>query len=267
MEQFMHGFWVFAGNYWWLVFPLMGVAGGIGKSWERASKRRHERRLETLRLKGEIKAAQLAARGGAPLPARQTARQVAADERASTRQLLEKLFAEHDEITARWLEYELDVAKLIAFPAMSDGRQPLTAAFLRAKKTADTLRPASADAQLTEAEIAEYLDAVGNYSVAFDVAERDARRLRDANFSEVERKRLDRARHLLTVALDDAATQAERNLAYKRVREELDGLILISDEAVEVLEKKVAGQIGSAPAPAPGITPEPEPMRLPREEQ
>lgn len=265
MEQFMHDFWRYAGAYWWLIFPLMGVAGGIGKSWERASKRRHERRLETLRLKGEIKAAQLAARGGTPLPARQTARQVAADERASTRQLLEKLFAEHDEITARWLEYELDVAKLIAFPAMSDGRQPLTAAFLRAKKIADTLRPASADAQLTEAEIAEYLDAVGSYSVAFDVAERDARRLRDANFSEVERKRLDRARHLLTVALDDAATQAERNLAYKRVREELDGLILISDEAVDVLEKKVAGQIGSAPASEVG--PEPEPMHLPREEQ
>ena len=264
MEQFLHGFWGFAGSYWWLVFPLMGVAGGIGKSWERASKRRHERRLETLRLKGEIKAAQLAARGGTPLQARQTARQAAADERTSTRQLLEKLFAEHDEITARWLEYELDVAKLIAFPAMSDGRQPLTAAFLRAKKTADTLRPASADAPLSEAEIAEYLDAVGTYSVAFDVAERDARRLRDANFSEVERKRLDRARHLLTVALDDAATQAERNLAYKRVREELDGLILISDEAVDVLEKKVAGQIG--PAQASGIAPEPEPMRLPREE-
>ena len=264
MEQFLHGFWGFAGSYWWLVFPLMGVAGGIGKSWERASKRRHERRLETLRLKGEIKAAQLAARGGTPLQTRQSARQAAADERTTTRQLLEKLFVEHDEITARWLEYELDVAKLIAFPAMSDGRQPLTAAFLRAKKTADTLRPASADAPLSEAEIAEYLDAVGNYSVAFDVAERDARRLRDANFSEVERKRLDRARHLLTVALDDAATQAERNLAYKRVREELDGLILISDEAVDVLEKKVAGQIG--PAQASGIAPEPEPMRLPREE-
>lgn len=244
--------WV--GHYWWLAFPLMGIAGGIGKSLERASKRRHERRLETLRLKGEIKAAQLAARGGTPHQIRQSARQAAADERTSTRQLLEKLFAEHDEITARWLEYELDVAKLIAFPAMSDGRQPLTAAFLRAKKTADTLRPASADAALSEAEIAEYLESVGDYAVAFDVAERDARRLRDANFSEVERKRLDRARHLLTVALDDAATQAERNLAYKRVREELDGLILVSDEAVDALKKKVAGQLGSAPA-----SPQPEP--------
>ncbi|MEE2814660.1 MAG: hypothetical protein VYC96_03220 [Actinomycetota bacterium] len=138
-------------------------------------------------------------------------------------------------------------------------RQPLTAAFLRAKKIADTLRPASADAKLSEGEIAEYVDAVGDYAVAFDIAERDARRLRDANFSEMERKRLDRARHLLTVALDDAATQAERNLAYKRVREELDGLILLSDEAVEVLEQKVAGQLGSgstagAPAAAAAST-------------
>ncbi|MGW9627219.1 hypothetical protein [Microbacterium sp. NPDC055521] len=236
------------GNYWWLAFPLMGIAGGVGKSWERASKRRHERRLETLRLKGEIKAAQLAARGGTPPTTRKLVREAAAEERASTAQLLERLFAEHDEVTARWLDYELDVAKLIAFPAMSDGRQPLTAAFLRAKKIADALRPASADAKLTEAEIAEYVDAVGDYAVAFDIAERDARRLRDANFSEVERRRLDRAQHMLTVALDDAATQAERNLAYKRVREELDGLILLSDAAVDVLEQKVAGQIGSAPA-------------------
>lgn len=240
-------------QYWWLAFSLMGVAGGIGKSWERASKRRHKRRLETLRLKGEIKAAQLAARGIAPQQTRKQVRDAAAEERASTVQLLERLFSEHDEITARWLDYELDVAKLIAFPAMSDGRQPLTAAFLRAKKIADTLRPASPDAKLSEGEIAEYVDAVGDYAVAFDIAERDARRLRDANFSEMERKRLDRARHLLTVALDDAATQAERNLAYKRVREELDGLILLSDEAVEVLEQKVAGQLVSgstAGAPA-----------------
>ena len=41
----------------------------------------------------------------------------------------------HDAVTSRWLEYELDVAKIIAFPAMSDGRQPLTAAFLRAKRS------------------------------------------------------------------------------------------------------------------------------------
>lgn len=278
MDVFMQGFWEFAGNYWWLIFPIMGVAGGIGKTWERSAKRRHERRMETLRLKGELKAAQLAARGSAP--AHKNARQVAADDRESTKHMLEKLFAEHDEVTARWLDYELDVAKLIAFPAMSDGRQPLTAAFLRAKKTADTLRPASSDAKVSETEIAEYLEAVGNYSVAFEVAERDARRLRNSTFSEAERKRLDRAQHMLTVALDEAATQAERNVAYKRVREELDGLILLSDEAVDVLKKKVAGELPSArreaPAPAserpaptsaPAPEPEPQPMPLRRDDE
>lgn len=265
----MEEFFAFARDYWWLAFPILGMTGGaiggINKAWERSAKRRHERRMETLRLKGEIKASQLAARGvAAPHKA---PRQIAAEEQASSKQLLERLFAEHDEITARWLDYELDVAKLIAFPAMSDGRQPLTAAFLRGKKTADTLRPASAELKLSETQIAEYLDAVGNYAVAFEVAERDARRLRNSSFSEAERKRLDRAQHMLKVALDESATRAERQVAYKRVRDELEGLILLSDDAVEVLEKKVAGELTQSrnePPVAPDAAPEPMPLPLPR---
>ncbi|MFB7249311.1 hypothetical protein [Microbacterium sp. NPDC056234] len=264
MDVFLQGFWDFAGDYWWLIFPIMGVAGGIGKAWERASRQRHERRLETIRIKGEIKAAQIAARGQSS-PPRGRPQQIASEPQVASNQLLERLFAEHDEITARWLDYELDVAKLIAFPAMSDGRQPLTAAFLRAKKLADTLRPASADAKVSEQQIAEYLDAVGNYAVAFEVAERDARRLRDSTFTEAERKKLDRAQQLLKVAVDDTATQAERNIAYKRVREELDGLIMLSDAAVEVLEKQVAREITATPAAAEPVTPAsvPEPERMP----
>ena len=240
----MQEFWQFAGSYWWLVFPLAGaVTGavrGIGSAMERSAKRRHERRLETIRVRGEIKAAQLAARGGqgtAP-PAASSAASA-----SSQQELVGRLLAEHDEITARWLDYELDVAKLIAFPAMSDGRQPLTAAFLRAKKTADALRPASADAKVSEQQVTEYLDAVGNYSVAFETAEKEARRLRNSTFTDEERKRLDRAQQLLKVAVDESATQAERNVAYKRVREELDGLIVLSNDAVTVLEKKVAQEL------------------------
>ncbi|WP_233277274.1 hypothetical protein [Microbacterium sp. CGR1] len=277
MDEFIQGFWNFAGHYWWLVFPIMGMAGGAAKAWERNSKRRHERRIETLRLKAEIKTAQLEARTG-------RARQAGpgfVDTRASVapNTLLERLFSEHDEITARWLDYELDVAKLIAFPAMSDGRQPLVAAFLRAKRTADALRPLSADAAVTEQQVSEYLDAVGAYAVAFEIAEKDARRLRDSTFTEPERKRLDRAQQLLKVAVDESATQAERNVAYRRVRDELEGLILLSDEAVQVLEKQVARELpahpstpaasastaaSTTPAPAAAASdPEPEKVRLP----
>lgn len=257
--SFWNGLWGTVGNFWWLIFPIMGIAGGFARRWEINSRRRHERRLETLRLKSELKNAEIQARGFSAAPVAASAQPAS----VPPNELLDRLFAEHDEITARWLDYELDVAKLIAFPAMSDGRQPLTAAFLRAKKTADALRPASADAKVTEQRVTEYLDAVGNYAVAFEVAERDARRLRDSSFNPDERKRLDRAQHMLKVALDESATRAERQVAYKRVRDELEGLILLSDEAVQVLEKKVAGELSAGPAAAPVPPPAPEPERMP----
>ncbi|MGV9195450.1 hypothetical protein ACQ143_14000 [Microbacterium sp. MC2] len=243
----MEQFWAFAGNFWWLVFPLAAGVGAVARGWERAARQRHKRRLEVIRAKAELNSAKAAAR--------HTTVARASEPKAITRPQavptqLEQLFAKHDDTTARWLEYELDVAKLIAFPAMSDGRQPLTAAFLRAKKIADNLRPESSGVKIKPADLAEYRAAVTDYEVAFDLAERDARRIRDSSFSPAERKRLDTAKQLISVAVDQAATPAERQVAYKRVRDELDGLIALSDEAVEILEKKVALQLESRP-PAP----------------
>lgn len=247
----MEPFFSFLGGYWWLVFPLMGVMGGIGSAWERGARRRHKRRLEVLHAKAEITAAKAGVRppavAAADLPPIETATAAPASAPEGTQ--LERLFVSHDAVTARWLEYELDVAKLIAFPAMSDGRQPLTAAFLRAKRIADGLRPASAKARLTKEQLTEYRDAVVDYEVAFDVAERDARRVKDSSFTTVERKRLDTAKQLLTIAIDEAATPAERQVAYRRVREELDGLISLSDEAIEVLEAKVTLELTTGRQP------------------
>ncbi|WP_454157389.1 hypothetical protein [Microbacterium lacticum] len=227
-------FWQFLAGYWWLAFPVLGVLGGLGQRWERGARSRHKRRLEILQAKAALKATEppkQVAHATEPKPLTKA---------SPTQPQLEKLFAEHDAVTARWLEYELDVAKLIAYPTISDGRQPLTAAFLRAKKTADRLRPGSPKAHLTDGELAAYASAVTDYEVAFDVAEREARRLKDSDFSESERKRLQTAQQLLSVAVDGGATAAERQIAYKRVREELEGLIVVSDEAITVLEEKVA---------------------------
>jgi len=241
-------FFTFLGSYWWLAFPLFGVLASAGSAWERGARRRHKRRLEIIKAKGEMKAATRAV----PIASAPGASDEPAAEESTAKQL-EKLFAAHDDVTHRWLQYELDVAKLIAFPAMSDGRQPLTAAFLRAKRVADNARPAAASAKVSREELTEYRDAVTDYEVAFDLAERDARRLKDSTFSTAERKRLDTAQQLLAVAVDQAATPAERQVAYRRVREELDGLISLSDDAVDRLEKKVALEItpGTAPPPKP----------------
>ena len=241
----MNEFWAFAQNYWWLAFPIMAVAGGFARRWEFSARARHKRRLEILQAKAALKAAtppKQVAHATEPKPITKA---------SPTQPQVEKLFAEHDAVTARWLDYELDVAKLIAYPTISDGRQPLTAAFLRAKKTADRLRPASPKAHLTDQELAAYAAAVTDYEVAFDVAEREARRLKDSDFTETERTRLATAQQLLSVAVDSAATPAERQVAYKRVREELDGLIVVSDEAIVVLEKKVALPLDAAASDAP----------------
>lgn len=222
------------GGHWWIIF----FVPGIGYAWRYGvggGRGRRRRRYDEAIARAQAPASPLAAAPPAAPPQ--------AAQPFDARGQLKRLFDEHDEITARWLDYELDVAKMIAYPAMSDGRQPLTAAFLRAKKKADALRPSSIDARVTPEQVDEYREAVDDFSVAFDVAERDARRLRDSAFSADERKRLERAQHMLTVALDQSATAAERQSAYRRVREELNGLIGLSDAAVENLEKKVALQL------------------------
>lgn len=112
------------------------------------------------------------------------------------------MLASHDEVNRRWLDYELDVGKLIDFPVMTDVREPLTVAFLRAKRDADGLRPARPADMPSKSRLDEYRAAVRGFEVAFDVAEREARRIKDRNFSAVERQRLAMARKLLRIAED-----------------------------------------------------------------
>lgn len=89
---------------------------------------------------------------------------------------LSQAMARHDAITARWLDYETDVAKLIAYPKMTDARHPATGAFLIAQREATRLRPASPVARVTLAEYLSYRDAVQSLETAFTSAEREARR-------------------------------------------------------------------------------------------
>ncbi|KQN83649.1 hypothetical protein [Arthrobacter sp. Leaf69] len=222
----MEPFFDFVGHFWWLVFPLSGLFGGWARSWSKASERRHRRRVELYKLRNNAVEA----------------------ERASRSQVLQ-LMDSHDTVNRRWLDYELDVGKLIEFPVMTDVREPLTVAFLRAKRLADGLRPGTPEDITTPARLAEYREAVTSYELAFDVAEREARRIKDSNFTGPERERLATARKLLRIASDAAATPAERQTAYKRARRELDGLIVLPDATLAALEEKIAGMIDAGRTP------------------
>ena len=158
---------------------------------------------------------------------------------------IKRVLEEHSRTDARWVEYELDFAKLLDFPLMTDMSDPLTIGFHRAKLRADFLRPERAEALLDDREAAgQYLAAVEDYVSAFNVAEAEARRRRRSGYSQEGQQRIARAQSLLRVALDSAATPQERQHAYDLARKELDGLILLPPATQASIERGISGEIG-----------------------
>ncbi|GFM17709.1 MULTISPECIES: hypothetical protein [Mycobacteriaceae] len=172
--------------------------------------------------------------------------QLSADSDAAQRRAVERTIEEHDRTDTRWLDYELDVAKLLDYPVMTDMRDPLTERFHRAKLRADFLRPAEPVDLVSDRDSArEYRDAVQEYVTAFDIAEAEAIRRRRSDFGDDEQERLSRAQRLLRVASDGAATAQERERAYQLARRELDGLIVLPERARVALERGISGELGS----------------------
>ena len=222
----------FAGHFWWLVFPFMGAIGGAVRAVAVANERRAQRRLERYRIKQETKVALAEASGRAQ------------KNQAGYRREMSKVLERHNRTDARWLEYEIDIAKLLDFPLMTDMRDPLTMAFHKAKSRADWLRPDSVDDILGDRNAQlEYRDAVGEYVAAFDVAESEAIRRRRSDFSAEAQERLERAQHLLRLASDNGATPQERQSAYARAQRELDGLLVLPAATRASIERRIAGEI------------------------
>jgi hypothetical protein len=219
-------------HFWWLIFPLGGMIGGGVRAVTAANERRAERRLERFRIKQQTKIAVAEASGRGKV------------DQAAARREIGKVLQRHDLTDARWLDYEVDVAKLLDFPLMTDMRESLTAAFHRARGHADLLRPASADDLVGDRDAQfEYRDAVNDYVTAFDIAESEAIRRRRSDFSTEAQERLERAQRLLRVAADAAATPDERRSAYSKAQRELDGLVVLPAVTRASIERRIAGQL------------------------
>jgi hypothetical protein len=159
-------------------------------------------------------------------------------------QSIRRVIEEHSRTDKRWLEYELDFAKLLDFPLMTDMRDPLTIGFHKAKLRADFLRPIKAEDLLDDRDAAaQYQAAVEDYVTAFNVAEAEAIRKRRNDFSRVDQQRIARAQRLLRVASDSAAAPHERQNAYDLACKELDGLVVLPSTTQASIERGISGQI------------------------
>ena len=224
-------------HFWWLIFPLGGVLGGGVRAIAAANERRAQRRLERYRIKQQTRVAmaQAAVRD----------RDNAHENKALRRREMTNLLALQDKTDARWLDYEMDIAKLLDFPMMTDMRAPLTVAFHRARQRADLLRPTGPDDLLGDrgAQV-DYRDAVSDYVSAFDVAEAEAVRRRRSDFSADDQERLGRAPAPRPFSLRGATPQ-ERQNAYARARAELVGLIALPAVTIAEIERGIAGELES----------------------
>lgn len=207
------------------------IGGGI-RAVAAANERRAQRRLERYRIKQQTKVEMARAAGAT--------RSV---ETAHQRELA-RVLSQHDRTHQRWLDYEIDIAKLLDFPLMTDMRDPLTIAFHRARNHADLLRPDNPQDLLGDrAAQLEYRDAVHDYVTAFEVAEAEAIRRRRSDFSEAAQERIARAQQLFRLASDDGATPDERRSAYLRAQKELDGLIALPAITRAGIEGRVVGEL------------------------
>lgn len=243
-DERVESFWEFLGNYWWLAFIFGGSIAAAGRQVLKTTDKMSKRRLERYRIRQAYKHGHEAAIGDR------------ATERQAFVSATERLMTDHTAVDDRWLAYELDPVKLLEYPLMTDMREAVTVDFHRAKRLADSLRPA-APSDITDRETQrEYREAVHAYASAFEVAEAEARRVRQGGFSTDERARIATAMKLLRLALDDAASPDERQSAYQRVRREIDGLIVLPAATDEVVTGRIAGQLPRS-APTDGSAPQP----------
>jgi hypothetical protein len=212
-----------------VILPLAGVVIGAMRAFG-ANKRRAEESQDSDRAR---------MRDAATMPPAGAGNHQAAQWRS-----LRRVLEEHSRTDTRWLEYELDVAKLLEFPVMTDMRDPLTIGFHKAKLRADFLRPVKAEDLLDDREVAaRYQAAVEDYVTAFNVAEAEAVRRRRNDFSPEGQQRIARAQSLLRVASDSAAAPQERQNAYDLACKELEGLIVLPSMTQASIERGISGQI------------------------
>ena len=134
------------------------------------------------------------------------------------------------ETSASLKSYETDIVKIIKYPVMVDRTNEHTASMLTAKRVVSLVDPAT--------EELEFYTAVLNFDKAFHTAEAHALKVSISFLSPEEQKKTQKARDLFSIAVDVASTENEKVNAFKQGFKQLEGIILVPEQAVTALRVK-----------------------------
>lgn len=149
-----------------------------------------------------------------------------------------KVVKRHDVVTAKWVEYELNITKMLDAPLITDYSCPQTAALYVASVEAQSLKAVASDPDLRgdqPLEVARtlYAESVTRLEVAFNVAEAYAIKQGIRGFAEAEQRKIARSKQLFAIAFNSSASEAERASAIVQARKTLEGVLVINERAVQ----------------------------------
>ncbi|MFJ9523474.1 hypothetical protein ACIRPK_35215 [Kitasatospora sp. NPDC101801] len=136
----------------------------------------------------------------------------------------------HDLVLEQYGAFCSDILAVLERPLLTDVSVRETAELVHALAAASDARAAGAESA------AEYGQAVTALEIAWQVADRHARKVGTGRLPERERAAVAQAQRLLRTALGEGASDAERQTAYRRAVGLLEGVVAIPREATTAIE-------------------------------
>ena len=133
-------------------------------------------------------------------------------------------------VIQQWSEYETDAVKIIDYPMVTNMGFAPTSEFHLALIRAKSLIPNdSYDILLFERAVIEL-------EHAYKVMISEAKRMKWSEFSVDEQRSLQKAKQLLKMASNSSSSPNERNVAYKRLLKEVEGILSLSPVTMMAIE-------------------------------
>lgn len=127
--------------------------------------------------------------------------------------------------------YESDIVKIIQYPVMTDKTNPFTLEMTAALKRANRLS--------VNPSHNGFVASVFELEKKFIAAEANALRIASTHLSELEKKKTDKAKDLLSMAADEASSDNEKELAFTQAFKQLEGIIFVPEVAVDTFRVKI----------------------------
>lgn len=135
------------------------------------------------------------------------------------------------ETLADYDAYTTDIVKLLKYPAMADGTIPETRELMVAARKAR--RELKAPTSIEEVKrVSRELE------LAFTAAESKALTVSTSHLDEKSKQSLEKASQMLSLACDSGAADNERKLGFKAGMKSLEGIIHVSEEAIDAFKAK-----------------------------